>query len=44
MASKFEDIEIWQQARFGVIDIYSLTGEERIRKQFSLVEQIQRMA
>jgi four helix bundle protein len=44
MARKFEDIEVWQLARDLVSDVYSLTGQEKIRKNNSLSDQIQRAA
>jgi len=44
MARKFEEIEVWQMARILVKDIYSVTNQEKIRKCFSLTDQIQRAA
>jgi four helix bundle protein len=44
MAKKFEDIEVWQLVRTLVRDIYSLTAQEKIKKNYSLTDQIQRAA
>ena len=44
MARKFEEIEVWQLARVLVRDIYSLTQQEKIKRNYSLTDQIQRAA
>ncbi len=44
MARKFEEIEVWQMARGLVRDIYSLTQNDKIRRNYSLTDQIQRAA
>jgi four helix bundle protein len=44
MARKFEDIEVWQLARTLVRDIYALTAQDKIRKYYSLTDQLQRAA
>jgi four helix bundle protein len=44
MAKKFEDLEVWQLARVLVSDIYLLTEQEKIRKKYSITDQIQRAA
>jgi four helix bundle protein len=44
MARKFEEIEVWQMARVLVRDIYSLTQNDKIRRNYSLTDQIQRAA
>ena len=39
---KFEDIEAWKKARNLVNEIYKLTGEKNISKDYGLKDQIQR--
>jgi four helix bundle protein len=38
----FEDIQVWQDARVFVKEIYSLTSLEKFKKDFGLKDQIQR--
>jgi four helix bundle protein len=38
----FEDLENWRQARQLVRNIYSLTGERRLARDFALCSQLQR--
>jgi len=40
--SKVEDIKVWQEARKLVNDIYQITKVDRIRRDYSLVDQIRR--
>jgi four helix bundle protein len=42
MAKKFEDLEVWQYARVLISDIYLLSEQEKIRKKYSITDQIQR--
>ena len=44
MARKFEEIEVWQMTRGLVRDIYSLTQNDKIRRNYSITDQIQRAA
>lgn len=44
MAKMFEEIEVWQLARSLVKDIYSITSTEKINRNYSLKDQIQRAA
>jgi four helix bundle protein len=44
MAKRFEEIEVWQLARALVKDIYELSFQENIRRNYSLTDQIQRAA
>jgi four helix bundle protein len=44
MAKRFEDLEVWQLARVLVKETYELTGQEKIRKHYSVSDQIQRAA
>ena len=44
MARKFEDIEVWQLARILVKGIFTLTTSESVRKNYCIVDQIQRAA
>lgn len=39
---RFEDLEIWQQARVLCQNIFRLTQKEFFRKDFSLIDQIKR--
>ena len=41
---RFEDLEVWQKARILVKEIYTLTMNDKFRKDFGLKEQIQRSA
>jgi four helix bundle protein len=38
----FEDLESWQKAREIVRDIYTMTGEDRLSRDFGLCGQVQR--
>ncbi len=42
--TKFEDIDIWKEARKLVNMVYDLTGKSAFKKDFGLKEQIQRAA
>jgi four helix bundle protein len=44
MAKRFEDVEVWQLARALVREVYLLTGQDKIKKSYSLTDQIQRAA
>ena len=44
MARTFEDIEIWRLARILVKNIFILTNSDKLRKQYCIVDQIQRAA
>ncbi len=44
MAKMFEEIEVWQLARSLVKEIYSITSTDKISRNFSLKDQIQRAA
>jgi len=44
MAKMFEEIEVWQLARVLVKEIYSITSTDKINRNFSLKDQIQRAA
>jgi four helix bundle protein len=39
---KFEDLEAWQEARSVVRRVYGLTGNESLKRDFGLCDQIQR--
>jgi len=40
--NRFEDIRAWQEARILVKQIYSMTGEGALAKDFGLRDQLQR--
>ena len=42
--NRFEELEIWQEAREIVSRVYRLAFKERFKKDFSLVDQIRRSA
>ena len=42
MAKKFEEIEVWQLSRALVKEIYSITSADKIKRNYSLKDQIQR--
>lgn len=42
--TRFEDLEIWQQARLLVVLIYKLTSTPKLNKDFGLKDQMQRAA
>ena len=44
MARRFEDIEVWQLSRALVKDVYMLSSSEKIRKNYSIADQMQRAA
>lgn len=44
MGMKFEDLEAWQEARVMVRQIYSLTKQSGLKRDFGLCDQIQRSA
>jgi four helix bundle protein len=44
MAKMFEDLEVWQLSRALVKEIYNLTATNKINRNFSLKDQIQRAA
>src|SRR4030042_5223654 len=44
MAKMFEEIEVWQLARTLVKDIYHITSDNKITRNYSLKDQIQRAA
>jgi four helix bundle protein len=44
MARRFEEIEVWQLSRALVKSTFTLTCQEKIRKNFSLADQLQRAA
>ena len=39
---RFEDLEIWNESRKLVVEIYKLTSNEKLKKDFGLKDQIQR--
>ncbi len=41
---RFEDLQVWVDARKAVVDVYKLTLNDKFRKDFGLKEQIQRSA
>jgi four helix bundle protein len=41
---KFEDMDVWQQARVMAKSIYSISGEGKLSKDYGLRDQIQRAA
>ena len=43
-AKRFEDLEIWQEARCLVTNVYKLALNQRFQKDFGLRDQIQRAA
>lgn len=43
-AKKFEDLEIWKDARFLVGEIYKITSKIKFSKDYGLKDQIQRAA
>lgn len=43
-AKKFEDLEIWKDARFLVGEIYKITSKVKFSKDYGLKDQIQRAA
>jgi four helix bundle protein len=44
MVRQFEEIEVWQLSRAIVKSIYTVTRDEKLRKNYSLVDQFQRAA
>lgn len=42
--TKFEDLQIWQEARSIVVLIYKLTSTPKLNKDFGLKDQMQRAA
>ena len=44
MAKRFEEFEVWQSARAQVKEVYLLTGQDKIRRFYSITDQIQRAA
>ncbi|HED07393.1 MAG TPA: four helix bundle protein [Ignavibacteria bacterium] len=40
----FEDLEIWKESRKLVVEVYKLTSNEILKKDFGLKEQMQRAA
>jgi len=44
MAKMFEEIEVWQLARELVKEVYSITSADKINRNYSLKDQIQRAA
>ncbi len=42
MAKMIEEIEVWQLSRILVKDVYTLTFKDNIRRNFSIVDQLQR--
>jgi four helix bundle protein len=44
MAKMFEDLEVWKLSRALVKEIYSITATDKINRNFSLKDQIQRAA
>jgi four helix bundle protein len=44
MAKMFEEIEVWQLARALVKEIYHITSTDKISRNYSLKDQIQRAA
>jgi four helix bundle protein len=44
MARSFENIEVWQLARVLVKNVFAITTAEKLRRNFCLVNQIQRAA
>lgn len=44
MGIKFEDLEVWQEARSVVRQVYTLTGSAKLKHDFGLCSQIQRSA
>jgi len=41
---RFEDLEIWKEARILVDEVYKLSSSEKLKKDFGLNDQIQRSA
>ncbi|KAB2842979.1 MAG: four helix bundle protein [Melioribacteraceae bacterium] len=41
-ATRFEDLEIWQESRMIIKSIYNLTSKDKFAKDFGLRDQIQR--
>jgi len=44
MARRLKDIEVWQLSRALVKDVYILASLEKIRKNYCIVDQMQRAA
>lgn len=42
--NRFEELEVWQEARKVASSVYKLTFNEKFKKDFSLVDQIRRSA
>ncbi len=44
MGMRFEDLEAWQEARSAVREVYRLTREEPLKRDYGLCSQIQQSA
>jgi len=43
-AHGFRSLQVWQRAKSLAVDVYRLTGDERLKRDFSLVDQLRRSA